>query len=136
MFVVEVIVRPDSSIEVSLDSESGVGIDDCVMVSRFIEEKLDRDVEDFELMVASAGLSEPLKVFRQYEKNLGKEVEVLLKNGQKLKGVMTAVTENDITITYEVKELVEGKKRKQTVVKTERYALADIKYTKLVVHVK
>jgi ribosome maturation factor RimP len=136
MFLVEVIVTPDNRIEVSLDSITGVSIDDCVRVSRFIENNLNREEEDYELMVASAGLSEPLKILKQYEKNIGKEVEVVLKNGQKKTGILRAATGLTITIEYEVKELVEGKKRKQTVVKTEEWKLEDIKSTKAVVHVR
>lgn len=136
MFLVEAIVTPDNRIELSLDSFTGVSIDDCVRVSRFIEENLNRDEEDFELMVASAGLSEPLKILKQYEKNIGKEVEVVLKNGQKKIGILRAATSSTITIEYETKELVEGKKRKQTVVKTEEWSLSDIKATKVVVKVK
>lgn len=136
MFMVEVIVAPDNRIEVSLDSAAGVSIDDCVRVSRFIEENMSRDVEDYELMVASAGLSEPLKILKQYEKNIGKEVEVILKNGQKRTGILCAATDSAITVQYETKELVEGKKRKQTVAKTEEWNLSDIKSTKVVVHVR
>lgn len=136
MFLVEVIVTPDNRIEISLDSYIGVSIDDCVRVSRFIEDNMNRDEEDFELMVASAGLSEPLKIFKQYQKNIGKEVDVVLKNGQKKTGVLRAATSSTITIEYETKELVEGKKRKQTIVKTEEWSLDEVKATKLVINVK
>lgn len=136
MFLVEVTVTPDNRIEISLDSLTGVSIDNCVQVSRFIEDNLSRDEEDYELMVASAGLSEPLKILKQYEKNLGKEVDVVLKNGQKKTGILREATDTTITIEYETKELVEGKKRKQTVVKTEEWSLNDIKSTKIVINVK
>ena len=136
IFLVEVIVSPDNRIEISLDSTTGVSIDDCVRISRFIEDNLNRDEEDYELMVASAGLSEPLKILKQYEKNIGKEVEVILKNGQKKAGILRAATTLAITIEYEAKELVEGKKRKQTVVKVEEWLLDEVKSTKLVVRIK
>ena len=136
MFLVEVSVTPDNCIEVSLDSLTGVSIDDCVRVSRFIEDSKNRDEEDYELMVASAGLSQPLKILKQYEKNIGNEVDVVLKSGQKKTGTLRAATNLTITIECEAKELVEGKKRKQTVVKTEEWNLCDIKSTKVVVNVK
>ncbi len=136
MFLVEVAVTPDNRIEISLDSFAGVSIDDCVRVSRFIEDNMNRDEEDYELMVASAGLSEPLKILKQYEKNIGKEVDVVLKNGQKRTGILRAATDSTITIEYETKELVEGKKRKQTIVKTEEWNLGDVKSTKVVINVK
>ncbi|MDR0660089.1 MAG: ribosome assembly cofactor RimP [Prevotellaceae bacterium] len=136
MFLVEVIVTPDNRIEVSLDSPTGVSVDDCVCVSRFLEDNMNREEEDYELMVASSGLSEPLKILKQYEKNIGKEIEVILINGQKKTGILRNATDSAITIDYEVKELIEGKKRKQTVVRTEKWNLDDIKSTKVVVHVK
>ena len=77
-----------------------------------------------------------MKILKQYEKNIGKEIEVILINGQKKTGILRNATDSAITIDYEVKELIEGKKRKQTVVRTEKWNLDDIKSTKVVVHVK
>lgn len=136
IFLVEVVVSTANRIEVSLDSTKGVSIDDCVRISHFIEDNMNREEEDYELMVASAGLSEPLKILKQYEKNIGKEVEVILKNGQKKTGILCVATSSTITLEYEAKELVEGKKRKQTVVKTDTWNLDEVKSTKVVVHVK
>lgn len=136
MFVVEVKVTPDNRIEVSLDSMQGVDIDSCVAVSRFIENAINRDDEDYELMVASAGLTEPLRELKQFEKNLGKEVEVLFKNGQKQKGILRGITDTTITLEYQEKQLLEGKKRKHLVSRVEELSLDSIKHTKLVINVR
>ena len=80
-FLVDVLVSADNVIKVEIDAEEGVDIDFCVELNRFIEANFDREVEDYELEVGSAGLTSPFKVRRQYEKNLNKEVEVLVSNG-------------------------------------------------------
>ena len=77
MFIVEIALSKSNNITVSIDSPQGVDIDTCVELSRYIEQHLDREQEDFELTVASAGLSEPFKVHKQYLKNIGKLVQVL-----------------------------------------------------------
>ena len=75
-------------IEVLIDSFSGINISDCITLNRYIENGLNRDEEDFSLKVSSAGLTEPFKVFKQYEKNIGKKVKVQLNNGNVLTGKM------------------------------------------------
>ena len=76
-FVVDVQVKPDNVIVVEIDNEEGVDIDRCVALHRFLESKLDRDVEDYELEVGSAGITSPFKVLGQYKKNIGKEVGIV-----------------------------------------------------------
>ena len=76
-FLVDVSVSPDDKIVVEIDHAEGVWIDDCVELSRFIESKLDREEEDYELEVGSAGIGQPFKVLQQYLIHIGKEVEVL-----------------------------------------------------------
>lgn len=79
LFVVDVRVAPGNGIEVVVDSDTQVGIDRCVALSRAIEASLDREQEDFELTVTSAGIGQPLRMLRQYRKLIGREVEVVLK---------------------------------------------------------
>lgn len=98
-YLVDAIVKPGNQIVVEIDHDVAVGIDDCVALSRYIEERLDRNVEDYELEVGSAGVGAPFKIVRQYFKNKGNEVEVLLKSGIKLKGILNSADENGITIT-------------------------------------
>ena len=98
-FLVDVSVSPDDKIVVEIDHAEGVWIDDCVELSRFIESKLDREEEDYELEVGSAGIGQPFKVLQQYLIHIGQEVEVLTKQGQKLEGVMKDANEENFTVT-------------------------------------
>lgn len=136
LFIVEVKCSASNEIEVVLDSPEAITIGQCADINRRISERLDREAEDFELTVASAGLSEPLKILPQYQKHLGKEVELILKNGQKVKGIMTAADETSVTVEYEKKVAVEGKKRKQLQKFTETYPLGEVKSTTLEIKVK
>lgn len=137
LFVVDVKCSASNEIEVVLDSLSEpITIDRCAAVSRAIEGKLDRDAEDFQLTVASAGLSEPLRLLPQYRKHLGKEVEVVFRDGRKLKGELAEADESTLTLRYEKKVEVEGRKRKQLQTFTEQYSLEDIKTTRLEVKFK
>ena len=130
LFVVECKVSPMGEIELLIDSDTAVKLEDCAALNRAIEEELDREVEDFALMVASAGIGSELKQIRQYRKMEGRSVEVLLNDGIKLLAKLDEVTDDGIVISYEEKQLVEGKKRKQTVLVSKSYAWAEIKYTK------
>lgn len=130
LFVVECKVSPMGEIELLIDSDTAVKLEDCAALNRAIEEELDREVEDFALMVASAGIGSELKQVRQYRKIVGRSVEVLLNDGIKLLAKLDEVTDDGIVISYEEKQLVEGKKRKQTVLVSKSYAWAEIKYTK------
>ena len=132
-YIVEISVRPDNMISIEIDNDNGVSIDDCVALSRYVEEKLDREKEDFELEVGSSGITSPFKILRQYEKNIGKEVEMLLKSGIKLTGILKAADEKDVTITLEKKVKSEGAKRKTTIEEDRTYSYDEIKYTKYII---
>ena len=95
-FLVNLKITPDNRIYVDIDGDNGVTIDDCIELSRAIESQLDRDAEDFELNVSSAGADQPLKMTRQYRKNIGYEVEVLTADGRKLKGILADADESRI----------------------------------------
>lgn len=110
-FLTDLTVTPDDCITVEIDHADGVWIDDCVQLSRFIEDHLSRDEEDYELEVGSAGLGQPFKVLRQWQNHLGKTVEVLTADGRKLKGTLTEATDEQITLDIPTKVQVEGKKR-------------------------
>ena len=97
---------------------------------------LDRDVEDFELEVGSAGITSPFKVLRQYVKNMGNEVEMLLKSGTKLTGVLKSADENGVVVTVEKQVKPEGAKRKVTVREDQSYTFDEIKYTKYLIRFK
>lgn len=130
MFVVECKATPMGEIELLIDSDTAVRLEDCAALNRAIEAELDREVEDYSLMVASAGIGSELKLLRQYAKIIGNSVEVLLKDGIKILAKLEKADEVGIVISYEEKQLIEGKKRKQTVEVTKEYKWEEIKYVK------
>ena len=135
-YLVDVVIKPGNLIIIEIDNDEGVCIDDCAELSRYIEEHLDREVEDFELEVGSAGVTAPFKILRQYVKNIGNEVEMLLKNGIKLSGVLKSADEKGVVVTVEKQEKPEGSKRKMTVVEDQSYTFDEIKYTKYLIRFK
>ncbi len=135
-FLVNTTVSNDNKIVVEIDSFEGVDIDFCIEVSHAIEQHFDRDVEDFELEVGSAGLSSPFKVAQQYEKNIGKEVELLTKSGEKLTGVLLSASENDFCVEVEKMEKQEGSKRKTRVKHELNFEKNNIKYIKHLIRFK
>lgn len=130
LFTVEIRIEPGNNIVVELDSETGIDIDTCATITRKIEAVFDRDKEDYDLEVGSAGLTSPLKVRGQYLKNIGNEVEILTRDGRKLSGVLTAVGDDDFTVEIAVKERPKGAKRPVTVMKAETFKMADCKSVK------
>lgn len=129
-FLVDVMVKPGNLIVVEIDSEEGIDIDECVALSRFIEAGLDREVEDFELEVGSAGVTSPFKVLRQYEKNIGNPVEVLSRAGVKLSGVLKSADENGFVVMVTKMVKPEGAKRKMAVDEDVPFSYDDVKYVK------
>ena len=97
-FLVSLKITPDNRIYVDIDGDNGVTIDDCITLSRAIESQLDRDEEDFALDVSSAGADQPLKLTRQYLKNIGREVEAVTFDGEKTVGELTEADEEHITL--------------------------------------
>jgi ribosome maturation factor RimP len=138
LFVVELNISTANVIQVELDKyEGNVSVDDCIRVSRNVEHNLDREEEDFELTVTSAGLDKGLRVFAQYTKNIGRDVKVKLNEGSgKLEGTMIAATPESITIQTTQKERVEGKKKKETIVEEHVILMEDIRETKIVISFK
>lgn len=135
-FLVEVSVTPDDKIVVEIDHAEGVWIEDCVDLSRFIESKLNRDEEDYELEVGSAGVGQPFKVIQQYYNHIGRDVEVLTKKGIKLVGELADVNENEITLLHEKKVKIEGEKRPKLASVEEIIPFENIKYTKYLISFK
>ena len=118
LFLVSLDISSSNNIRLIVDSMQGIQISDCVQLSRTIEQGLNRDTEDFDIEVSSPGLGVPFKVTQQYEKNVGKEVEVITNDGQKHKGLLVAVNENGFSIEQERKEKINGKKKKQIIKET------------------
>ena len=130
MYVVGCTCTPGNDIELLIDSDTSVTIEACADLSRAIEAHFDRDVEDFSLTVASAGIGSELRTLRQYRKIIGSPVEVLLTNGTKILALLDAADENGITVSYKERQAVEGRKRKVEVDVVRTYPFSEIKYTK------
>lgn len=135
-FLVEVTVSPDDKIVVEIDHKDGVWIEDCVDLSRFIESRLNRDAEDFELEVGSAGIGQPFKVLQQYINHIGEEVEVLTNDGRKLNGVLKEADERHFIVTVQKKVKEEGMKRPKMVDEDLDFTYEEIKYTKYLISFK
>ena len=128
-FIVSVKVKPGNKIAVFMDADSSISIADCAQLSRFIEAQLDRNKEDFELDVSSAGLDSPLKLERQYKKNICKQIKVVLKNGAVKVGMLAAVTDEGFELAETIKE---KKKEVQKVNKT--FTFSEVKETRVVIN--
>lgn len=135
-FLVDIEVTPDDRIVVEIDHADGVWIEDCCELSRFIEEHLNRDEEDYELEVGSAGIGQPFKVEQQYINSIGKEVEVLASDGIKRKGILKGVEGRNFTVTVKEKQLVEGKKRPQLMDVDKTFSMDEVKYCKYIISFK
>ena len=129
-FIVDLKCSPANEIEIVIDADSAVDLDACVAFSRAVESAFDREVEDFELSVYSAGVGQPLKLLRQYHKLIGSTVEVLLVSGVKVLATLKEDTPEAITVTYTEMRLLEGKKRKVDVEVEESYTFGQIKWVK------
>ena len=135
-FLVDVEVTPDDRIVVEIDHHDGVWIEDCVALSRYIEERLNRDEEDYELEVGSAGLGQPFKVTQQYINCIDKTVEVLDADGMKYKGTLLKVEEPNFTILTQEKQKQEGKKRPVLVSVERTFSMNEVKYCKYLIDFK
>ena len=131
-YLVDVEMTPDDRIVIEIDHADGVWIEDCADLSRFLQEKLGEELGDYELEVGSAGIGQPFKVIQQYRNHIGKEVEVLQQNGQKVQGILKEVSEDgtQFVVTVKEKQRVEGKKRPVLVEVDKTFAISEVKYCK------
>lgn len=128
-FLVSVSVRPGNRVQVLLDGEKGIHVSDCALLSKHIESHFDRDREDFELEVSSVGVGSVLKLKRQYQINVGRNIMVLGHNLKKTRGKLTEVSENGIKIEFE-----QSPKNKKTVTEEDKFvffAFNDIKEARI-----
>ena len=110
-FLTDIRITPSNEITVEIDSMTPGDIEECVRLTRAIEEAFDRDVEDYELEVGTAGLTSPLKVRRQYDKYVGRDLEVLTSDGRKLYGILRSVSDEGIVLAIQQKVRKEGVKK-------------------------
>lgn len=130
LFPVDVTVSTDNNIVVEIAGPQGVSIDTCVELTRKIEQEFDRDKEDYELEVGSAGLTSPFKVARQYAINKGQKVEVLTAGGEKLHGILGDSDDAgfDLLLRQKVKEPGQKRPVEQTLIR--HFTYNEIKQTR------
>ncbi|MBQ9560128.1 MAG: ribosome assembly cofactor RimP [Bacteroidaceae bacterium] len=135
-FLVDVTVSADDCIVVTIDHAEGVWIEDCAELSRFIESRLNRDEEDFELEVGSAGLGQPFQVKRQWEIHVGEPVETQTRDGHKYQGTLTEVTDDGFTMEVETRVKPEGAKRPRKELVGMHFTFDEVAWTKYLIKVK
>jgi ribosome maturation factor RimP len=136
MFIIELSVKPGNKIEILVDRDSGLALEDCLSVSRHVEGNLDREIEDYSLDVSSPGVGKPLKLKRQYVKNVGRTVNVKRTDGTIVEGILVSSDDEKIVVHTRTKEEVEGKKGKKWVERDEEVAFDTISETKIVISFK
>jgi len=131
-YLIDVTISRDNQIVITLDNDETVTLDECASLNQYINDHLDRDKEDFELEVGSAGLTAPLRTLRQYAKFEGETMEVMLRDGRKLRGTLGTADEEGFDLTWTTLEHVTdpdtGKqsKKKQEVEHHEHIAHKDV----------
>jgi len=126
LFLIELKFLADNKIYVEVDGDHGVSLKECIRISRAIEHNLDREEEDFSLEVTSPDVANPLKVKRQYIKNMNRVLDVKLRDNSKVQGELKSVNENDIELEWKAREPKPIGKGKVTVIKNELIQFDDI----------
>jgi ribosome maturation factor RimP len=132
LFLIDFFVLDDNQIKIIIDGDNGVLVEDCMFISRAIEHNLDREELDFSLEVTSAGATSPLISSRQYNKNLGRQLEVKT-TSDNIEGKLTNVTDEDITLEWKAREPKPIGKGKVTVQKKAQVAYSDIVEAKVMI---
>lgn len=131
LFLIDFTVGGDNTIRVVLDGDQGVDLQDCMNISRAIEHNLNREEEDFSLEVTSAGATSPLRLPRQYKKNIGRKIKVRT-GAEELEGTLIQTSENSITLEWKAREPKPVGKGKVTVQKKQEIAFSDIQEAKVI----
>lgn len=131
MFLIDLSFLEGDKILVEVDAYSGVNLTECIRISRYVEQSLDSEEVDYALEVTTPDIAKPLKVFKQYKKNIGRIMEVVLVDGQKFEGVLKGIDENKITLEWKAREPKPIGKGKVTVVKTAEPEYKEIKEAKV-----
>ena len=127
LFLIEIKFSVTDHVRVIIDGDNGVTLQDCLDASRAIEFNMDRDEHDFSLEVMSAGLSEPLASPRQYRKNIGRSLELIMNDSSEIEGELIKVEEESITLVLKYRKPKEIGKGKMDVVEEREIPYTDIK---------
>ena len=126
LFLIDLKFLADNKIFVEVDGDYGVTLKECIRISRGIEHNLDREIEDFSLEVASPDIANPLKVNRQYIKNINRVLTLKLKDNATIEGVLKNVTDNEIELEWKTREPKPLGKGKVTVIKDSTIPFSNI----------
>ncbi len=126
LYLIELKFLPENKIYVEVDGDDGVSLKECIRINREIEHNLDREEEDFSLEVTTPDIANPLKVKRQYKKNINRTLEVTLKDNKKVEGLLKNVNEDQIELEWKAREPKPIGKGKVTVVKNETIQFSNI----------
>ncbi|MGC4041287.1 MAG: ribosome assembly cofactor RimP [Flavobacterium sp.] len=126
LFLVDLSISETFKVVVTLDGDNGVNLQDCIDVSRMLDNNLDREEQDYSLEVASAGVSSPLKLVRQYKKNIGRTLKVKLA-GENIEAELTDANDENITLSWKAREPKKIGKGKETVEHKREIPYSDIK---------
>ena len=132
LFLIDFSISADYKITVIIDGDNGVILQDCIDVSRSIENNLDREEQDYSLEVASAGATSPLKLSRQYKKNIGRTLEVTLEN-ETIEATVVDADEDKIFLEWKAREPKKIGKGKETVQKSVQIPYESIKKAQVVI---
>lgn len=133
LYLVDLKISAGDDITVILDGDEGLSLQDCLDASRAVEFNLDREEHDFSLQVMSPGLSEPLKLPRQFKKNMGREIEVLLDSDEKIQGEVVAVDDEKVTLVLRYRRPKLIGKGKEDVVENKEIPYTEIKKALVVI---
>jgi ribosome maturation factor RimP len=125
LFLIDLTITDTYKIIVTLDGDNGVQLQDCINISRAVEHNLDREEQDFALEVASAGVSLPLKLVRQFKKNIGRTLQIKLATST-IEALLVAVSEQNITVEWQSREPKKIGKGKETVLHNETILYSEI----------
>jgi ribosome maturation factor RimP len=134
LFLVDIEITKRNEVNVFIDGDEGVNLKDCISLTRHIEEEIDREIEDYELTVSSAGVGNPLKLARQYKKNIGRKLSILTTEDKQIEAELKAADDEEIQVYYKVKEKIENKNK--VVEYNEKYSYNQIKEAKVVISFK
>jgi ribosome maturation factor RimP len=127
LFLIDLSINDANKISVVLDGDLGINLQDCIDISRAVENNLDREEQDFSLEVASAGISSPLKLIRQYKKNIGRTLKVKTNSLEEIEAQLTMANDEKITIEWQAREPKKIGKGKETVDKKLELSYVNIK---------
>lgn len=127
MFLIDLVVTEDNKVSITLDDDNGVILQDCIDISRAVESELDKDELIYSIDVASAGVSFPLKLTRQYKKNVGRNLKITTNEIDKLEAKLTEADDEKITLEWQSREPKKIGKGKETVNNKKQIAYTQIK---------